>query len=140
ESGPVRLRLLAQADHQQALGGNPFGGQQGRQLVWLAGNVAGLAEPGQGTAQFSVERSRGSGKPLILPGTDNQPIGLVVGQRQELYFQLHRTTTFPKWAPLSMYCRAAGTSAKPKTRSTTGRIRCSAMARFIASNISREPT
>jgi len=51
-----------------------------------------------------------------------------------------RITTFPKWVPLSWYRYAAEASAKGNTRSTTGLSWWRAIARFIASNMSRLPT
>jgi hypothetical protein len=51
-----------------------------------------------------------------------------------------RITTFPTCAWLSKCRYASFASSKPKTRSITGLIPCNAIARFIASNISREPT
>ena len=51
-----------------------------------------------------------------------------------------RITTFPKCAPLSRYLSACGAWSKSKTRSMTGCIWLIAMARFIASNMAREPT
>jgi hypothetical protein len=49
-------------------------------------------------------------------------------------------TTFPKW-PRPSKCRyAALASAKGNVRSITGRMRCSTIARFIASKSARLPT
>ena len=50
------------------------------------------------------------------------------------------TTIFPKCPALSMCCNAAGNSPNAKARSITGFSDAAAIARFMSSNMLREPT
>jgi hypothetical protein len=89
-----------------------------------------------GTAGGAVMASEGAGRRRHLGrGAPAQPRG-----RSTRAAAHNRITTLPKWAPLSRYLYAACASANGKTRSTTGLSLCRAMARFMASNMAREPT
>ena len=81
-----------------------------------------------------------SGRPLRLlqPAPFNGLIKACPSSRTASHQTL--TTIFPKCSPAAMCSKAAGSLRRGKTRSMTGRRRWRAMARFIASKLSRWPT